>query len=401
MKKFILLSKSSFILIFLSSCMLLPVEAPPLLPPLIGRFERVESRFTFVQRGHIYRDIIANASRIPGREETLSFSVDGLLINHIHVREGSFVRTGDILAVLDKENLAERRDAALYDMSLLEIRLRHTEEVHLMKVKYAHTNVNQAEHERAIAEITNRMRILQIDIDELNEFIAERTLLATMDGEVTFIKSVSQGSMSVADEHFITISDTTFHAFAVRGQNAQYFEIGMPVQMRISGFDFFDTIVADPYIIGVYSPEESTAYFSINYVPEYFHEDLLNARFVSVRLVLEEKYDTLFLPRAALHRSDGQYIVYFLNEDDIAEIVPVTIGMEASARRTEILYGEGDRVVLQGCFSADGNTVRGIAIVRAVEISGSRMGIGLAFDEGHKAFGDALAGYLNLIQVLD
>jgi len=62
---------------------------------------------------------------------------------------------------------------------------------------------------------------------------------------------------------------------------------------------------------------------------------------------------------------------------------------------------EGDRVVVQGCFSAAGNTERGIGIVRAVEISGSRMSVGLAFDESHKAFADALAAYLALVLILE
>jgi len=62
---------------------------------------------------------------------------------------------------------------------------------------------------------------------------------------------------------------------------------------------------------------------------------------------------------------------------------------------------EGDRVVLQGAFSAEGNLVRGVGIVRAAEISGSRMSVGLAFDEGHKAFTEVLAAYLNLVQALE
>ena len=65
---------------------------------------------------------------------------------------------------------------------------------------------------------------------------------------------------------------------------------------------------------------------------------------------------------------------------------------------------EGDRVVLRGCFTAclaaEGGSVRGIGIVRAVEISGSRMSVGLAFDEGEKAFTEVLAAYLDLVRVL-
>lgn len=62
---------------------------------------------------------------------------------------------------------------------------------------------------------------------------------------------------------------------------------------------------------------------------------------------------------------------------------------------------EGDRVVMQCCFSAEGEPVRGIGIVRAVETTGSRMSVGVAFDESHKAFGEALDTYLTLIRVLE
>jgi hypothetical protein len=61
---------------------------------------------------------------------------------------------------------------------------------------------------------------------------------------------------------------------------------------------------------------------------------------------------------------------------------------------------EGDRVVLRGCLAAEGGSVRGIGIVRAVEISGSHMTVGLAFDEGEKAFTEVLAAYLDLVRVL-
>lgn len=62
---------------------------------------------------------------------------------------------------------------------------------------------------------------------------------------------------------------------------------------------------------------------------------------------------------------------------------------------------EGDRTVLHCCFSAEGVPVRGIGIVRAVETTGSRMSVGLAFDESHESFGKELAAYLDLIQILE
>lgn len=60
-----------------------------------------------------------------------------------------------------------------------------------------------------------------------------------------------------------------------------------------------------------------------------------------------------------------------------------------------------DTVVLQTVLSSDGQPARGLGLVRNVEIAGSRLSLGLSFDETNKSFVDALANYLDLVQVLD
>lgn len=92
---------------------------------------------------------------------------------------------------------------------------------------------------------------------------------------------------------------------------------------------------------------------------------------------------------------DGMAVIKDLSKGGCRLIVELTgqSGMRQLA--------EGGRVVMQCCFSAEGASVRGIGIVRGVETTGSRMSVGLAFDEGHKPFGEALAAYLDLIRVLE
>ncbi len=91
--------------------------------------------------------------------------------------------------------------------------------------------------------------------------------------------------------------------------------------------------------------------------------------------------------------------------DAIAAIKDLSRGgcrlvLELTGQSVMRQLSEGDRVVFQVCFSAGGEVVRGIGIVRGLETTGSRMSIGLAFDEGHKAFGEALAAYLDFIQII-
>jgi hypothetical protein len=61
----------------------------------------------------------------------------------------------------------------------------------------------------------------------------------------------------------------------------------------------------------------------------------------------------------------------------------------------------GDRLVLLTAFTWDKPAVKGVGIVRNVEISGARMTLGLAFGETIGEFMDALTRYLSLISVLN
>jgi hypothetical protein len=117
---------------------------------------------------------------------------------------------------------------------------------------------------------------------------------------------------------------------------------------------------------------------------------------MSVMEVRKHQRITCALPvTLATSYGDGIAAIKDLSKGGCRLVVELT-GQSSMRQLTE-----GDRVVVQGCFSPDGNSVRGIAIVRAVEISGSRMSVGLAFDEAQKDFGKALGGYLDLIQVLE
>jgi hypothetical protein len=60
-----------------------------------------------------------------------------------------------------------------------------------------------------------------------------------------------------------------------------------------------------------------------------------------------------------------------------------------------------DTVVLQTILSPSGPPSRGIGVIRSAEIAGSRLSLGLAFDENNKSFLEALGGYLDLVQVLE
>ena len=333
------------IILFVSSCMFLPIEEEPLPPPVIGAFESTAFRFAVVQRDTLQRIIDASAQRIPAHEETLAFTVSRVLIENIYVETGSTVTEGDVIAELDISDLERQLNDAYFTMEQLELRLRQSEETFLLNKKYADVaRVDENAFERTVSDLVTRIQILQMDIEKLLSRIEERILRATMSGSITFLRRVSDGDRSVENERFVTITDTSVSVFIITGPNAQFFVPGDTVQMRVSGSQFFDIVVADPHEIGVHNPNENAAYFALTDVPAEF----MNARYATVRYVMEEKQDVLFLPGRAIHRVGENAFVYIL-VDNVRETVPVTTGMEATGGFVEILSGleEGDYVIMQ------------------------------------------------------
>ena len=61
---------------------------------------------------------------------------------------------------------------------------------------------------------------------------------------------------------------------------------------------------------------------------------------------------------------------------------------------------EGDRIVLHSAFSVTTEPVRGLALVRNVDLVGTRMSVGMSFDKSGKEFSEAVTEYLTLIKTL-
>jgi RND family efflux transporter MFP subunit len=86
---------------------------------------------------------------------------------------------------------------------------------------------------------------------------------------------------------------------------------------------------------------------------------LRSGMYANVSLLIEEKQETLLVPRAALTEVAGQETVYVVNDDNTAEQRAVTTGLEEDGR-VEILSGltAGEQVVTAGHASLqDGSRV--------------------------------------------
>jgi hypothetical protein len=76
----------------------------------------------------------------------------------------------------------------------------------------------------------------------------------------------------------------------------------------------------------------------------------------------------------------------------------LTLDLSGQSALREMIVG--DEVVLQTVLNADGMPAGGSAIVRNIEVSGSKLHTGLSFSDAHKDFFTSLSNYLDLSRLL-
>ena len=143
--------------IILSSCGLLPVEETLPAVPVIREYEKQEYKQTTVMRGDLVSSVSVSCTYNILKQENLSFSIGGVLIDEVYVTKGQSVNEGDLLYSLDMENVQEMIDVQKNTIGRLALQLDQLYEmraVYLKKHDYVLDNLAQQlqEVEQLIAQ---------------------------------------------------------------------------------------------------------------------------------------------------------------------------------------------------------------------------------------------------------
>jgi len=354
------------------ACSLLPVEeeAPP--PPVIRSYEKVEYRFAEVTRGDLVETKRISCQYSPALEETLCFSVGGVLIENVYVSSGDVVKKGDILAVLESGLLSSQIDNQTLELEKLKLgrsQLTDTYKLNLeaetIKLESLRKDLESADEgqrrmlemqveaqEKAVATLTNNYK-LQLDVydtrikasseklADLNSQMEKRKLVAGIDGTVTYVKETNPYSTSVENDKFIVIADKTSSVFIVSGDDATYLKPGDAVSIMLSN-DSREATVVDAAELGL-EPSDRLAYIRLNETAF----DIKERASGSITIELDRRDDVLYVPRSAVKSANGKSIVYMLNDDGIKTMREIETGFQADGK-VEIISGLdlGDQVIV-------------------------------------------------------
>jgi HlyD family secretion protein len=201
----------------------------------------------------------------------------------------------------------------------------------------------------------NQVKLAEAALDMARIQMHETTIRAPFDGVVAELY-VTEGSMVAPQapaalfvsrpvKVILNVEESRI-SHVTEGQNAALQVTAYPVQ------DF-------PAIVTNVAPtaDSQSHTFAVQVTPLDEDHLLRSGMYANVSLLIEEKQETLLVPRAALTEVDGQETVYVVSDDNTVEQRAVTTGLEEDGR-VEILSGltSGERVVIAGNASLQDGT---------------------------------------------
>lgn len=336
--------------------LLLPEEELPESPVSLAPSEE-EFSFAVVERGDLARRVTLSCKLQPAAEEKLSFSVNRPIAN-IYVAYGDSVKAGDLLADLSQEGLEEElilQSAAVKEAALAVEQARESraieeqvlswelKQIQLLNDPFA-AEEKQRQIRQAAEDYEERLRLLsehlRLEEEKEQELLFQKDSLqlrAPIDGMVTFVRNMEEGSLSQKGLHMITVSNLDSALFIGKAEDADYFTPGEAVELVIQD-------AAYPAHVAPASswPDAKPAFLLDTFLPT-----LKGGETAVISLVTDERKGVLLLPTNAIETANGESIVYVLDENGVKTSKPVQTGL-ATAEQTEIVEGlaEGDVVLI-------------------------------------------------------
>ncbi len=272
-------------------------------------------------------------------EQLLSFSIEKGELTHIYVSDGDSVKTGQLLAKLNVDDLEKklRDNEDLIEQS--ELLINETQKL----IDYYESLINGSIGLKRREEIEFKISDASQQLDELRntketcerenigfkEIIEQSMLYAGMDGTVSNINKALVGTRPSKGATVMKIINTDHCSFVSKDEEAfELLEIGDSVRIDISADKFYSATVIE---------KDRTNGRVIMDLDEPDYSLKMSTR-GTINVELERADHVLSLPRDAVHTTEDMAYVYMLSESGVRELKEIEVGI-MGAKLVEIKSG--------------------------------------------------------------
>ncbi len=324
--------------------------------------ESISYRTATAQIGDVVCTRNVNCTYRQTRDQQVSFTLGGRVVDHVYVMKGDTVKKGDLLAELSAGNLEDRIAELEYRIARNELQAGYLPIQHEFDYRqawgqffyYTWQNSGDVENlhknqDQLAKQYTERMEdyndALEFDRKELAALkseLARSRVYAELDGTVYKLTENLEGSTSRKDEVVMTIVDDSECIFeAEMPELADLFPEDVPVEMTVVYGSGAGTYSLIPYERDTW---EEKLLFTVLEAPENAQLEVGTAGTIHVQT--DKRENVLCVPKETVHQADDRTYVYVLNDEGMREVRNVTIGLIGDTM-TEIKEGlsDGEKVV--------------------------------------------------------
>lgn len=298
------------------------------------------------------------------KDQPVSFSQSGRVVEKVYVKEGDTVKKGELLAELSGGNLEDEIARLEYAVARNELLLSYLDtdmdyEISAVWLNYLYrsgqSQYDAENRDRSVKSIQQSYRYmredyedtLEMDRKQLEEYrkeVRQSRVYAQMDGMVYQMQEHLEGSTSKEGEVVMTIVDNSQCVFETEvPEYAELFREGQEIEMNVA----YGTGVGK-YVLTPWHMEEwgETQFFSVLEGPE--GDGIGVGTMGTMILVLEKREQVLTVPALAVSEADGGAFVYVQGAENTREVKWVETGLYGDSV-VEITAGlaEGDMVILK------------------------------------------------------
>jgi RND family efflux transporter MFP subunit len=317
-------------LLLLSGCFLLPKEeemlAPPLMQPPEITYEWYETK-----RASIVDDFRVSGNFVYAKQENVYFRYRGGRLLKIYVNYADQVKSGQLLAELDTDNL--KYQVVMQDLALQKARLQAERATLLgqdrIQQQMAALDVKQAE----------------ITLDSYRTELSKAQLFSPLDGVVVYLGRFAEGDPIDSYRTVVRIADPRVIELSYQGIKSSDFTFGINVEVTYDGKTYAGTVVRTPGNAPIDTPEAERSLIIVRV--KNLPAAIQAGDNATIRVIMQQRDNVIVIPRNLVQTYQGSDFVNIL-QDNIKKQQPVEKGI-VSATEAEIVKGlkEGDRVIVR------------------------------------------------------
>jgi macrolide-specific efflux system membrane fusion protein len=299
-------------------------EAFVLIEPPKTEYKTVE-----VLKGTISKELNGRGAIIPSKKYNVFFQKHGGCLKELLVKTGDKVDKGQLLAVLDTEDLE-------YDILEQELKL---QKVQVVLKDLVQKKATKMDIEKASLDV----KIEELSLQKLENLMDKSKLVSPVSGVINYSTTNNIGDLIEAYQVIFTIVNSTDCMVEYEDANVALYKIGMNARILYDGMSYEGEVVSVQYELKKDDKAHKLPYVTIKFLKK--PDKIALGDFTEFIIDLERKDNVLLLSKRGINTS-GDYSYVQILENGQVEQRFIDIGIETDTD-VEVLKGlkEGDKVI--------------------------------------------------------